>query len=209
MPRYAESERQSLADLLVTLGPDGPTINEGWATRDLAAHLVVRDRRPDAALGIVFRPLSGHTERLLRAAATRPYPELIDLLRHPPRWSPVSNPWLDELTNSMEFYIHHEDVRRALPDWQPRDLSPEHQGALWKQVRMMARMSLRRFPAALLVQAPGHGEASSGAGGEPVRLVGSPGELAVFLMGRQRVARVQLTGSATLTERLRTKKLGA
>ncbi|RKR87150.1 uncharacterized protein (TIGR03085 family) [Micromonospora pisi] len=208
MPRYAESERQSLADLLVTLGPEAPTINEGWGTRELAAHLVVRERRPDAAVGLVVRPLAGYTERMLRQAARRPYPELVDQVRHPPRWSPLSNAWLDEAANGMEFFVHHEDVRRAQPDWRPRDLSPGHQAFLWRKLPLLTRMALRRFPAALLVQAPGYGETSTGAGGEPVRLVGSPGELALFLMGRQRVARVQLTGSNTLTERLRTIRLG-
>jgi uncharacterized protein (TIGR03085 family) len=208
MTRYAESERQSLADLLLTLGPDGPTINEGWATRDLAAHLVLRERRPDAAVGILFRPFRGYTDRLLRATAAQPYPELIGRLRRPPRWSPLSNPLLDEITNGMEFFVHHEDVRRAQPHWQPRDLSPGHQAAIWKRLPMLARMALRRFPAALVIQAPGYGEGSSGAGGEPVRLVSAPSELALFLMGRQRVARVQLTGSSPLTERLRTTKLG-
>lgn len=208
MPRYAESERQSLADLLLTLGPDGPTINEGWATRDLAAHLVLRERRPDAAVGILFRPFRGYTDRLMRATAAQPYPELIGRLRRPPRWSPLSNPLLDELTNGMEFFVHHEDVRRAQPDWQPRDLAPGHQAAIWGRLPMLARMTLRRFPAALVIQAPGYGEGATGAGGEPVRVVSAPSELALFLMGRQRVARVQLTGSSTLTERLRTTKLG-
>ena len=31
MPRYARAEREALADLLLALGPDAPTINEGWA----------------------------------------------------------------------------------------------------------------------------------------------------------------------------------
>lgn len=208
MPRYAESERQSIADLLLTLGPDAPTINEGWQTRHMAAHLVLRERRPDAAIGIMFRPLSGRTERLLQETANEPYADLIARLRRPPRWGLLTNPLVDELTNGLEFLVHHEDVRRAQPDWQPRALSPAHQAAVWKRLPLMARMALRRFPAALVVQAPGHGEASTGAGGESLRLVGAPSELALFLMGRQRVARVQLTGSNPLTERLRTTKLG-
>ncbi|MGW4465866.1 TIGR03085 family metal-binding protein [Micromonospora sp. NBC_01796] len=208
MPRYADSERQSLADLLLTLGPDAPTINEGWETRHMAAHLVLRERRPDAAAGIMFRPLAGRTERLLQKMAAEPYDGLIARLRRPPRWGLITNPLVNELANGLEFLVHHEDVRRAQPDWQPRDLSPGHQAAVWKQLPMMARMALRRFPAAVVVHAPGHGEGSTGAGGEPVRLVGAPSELALFLMGRQRVARVQLTGSNALTERLRTTKLG-
>ena len=208
MPRYADSERQSLADLLLTLGPDGPTINAGWVTRDLAAHLVIRERRPDAAAGIILRPLRAHSERVRRAVAGQPYPQLVELVRRSPRWSPMSIPLVDELANTTEYFVHHEDMRRARSGWQPRELAEGHQAALWKRIPTLARVSLRRFPAAVVLQAPGHGETSTGAGGEPVRVVGSPGELTLFLFGRQRVARVQLIGAPGLADRLRTTKLG-
>lgn len=208
MPGYADSERQSLAALLLALGPDAPTIIPEWDARDLAAHLVIRERRPDAAAGILLRPLRTHTDRIRRAVAARPYPELVELVRRPPRWSPMSLPLVHELANLTEYFVHHEDVRRAQPDWQPRELSEGHRAALWKRVPGTARMFLRRFPAALLIQAPNHGETSAGAGGEQVRVVGAPGELTMFLFGRQRVARVQLVGPPTLTDRLRTARLG-
>ncbi|MEH0820577.1 MULTISPECIES: TIGR03085 family metal-binding protein [unclassified Micromonospora] len=208
MPRYARSEREALADLMLELGPDAPTVNEGWTTRDLAAHLVVRERRLDAAGGIVLPPLRGYAERVRRRIATRPWAELVGLVRRPPVWSPVSNPLVDELANTLEFFIHHEDVRRARPGWQPRELPAGLRGRLWKPVSLLARTALRRFPADLLVQAPGHGELSVGRGGDRVRLVGSPGELALFLSGRQRVARVQVDGPAALADRLRHARLG-
>ncbi|KAB1937197.1 TIGR03085 family protein [Micromonospora sp. ALFpr18c] len=208
MSRYARAERQALADLLLALGPDAPTINEGWATRDLAAHLVLRERRPDAAGGIVLPPLRGYAERVRRRLAAQPYPELVAQVRRPPAWSPVSNPLTDELANTMEFFIHHEDVRRASPGWQPRDLATGLQAALWKRVAPMARLVLRRFPADLYVQAPGHGEVSVGRGGDRLRVVGAPAELALFLSGRQRVARVQLDGSAASARQLRVANLG-
>ena len=43
---YAQDERAALAALLHETGPDGPTLCEGWQTRDLVAHLVLRERRP-------------------------------------------------------------------------------------------------------------------------------------------------------------------
>ncbi len=202
MPRYAKAERRALADLFLTLGPDRPTINEGWLTRDLAAHLVVRERRPDAAAGIVLGALRGHAERVRRSVAAQPFARLVELVSRPPWWSPVSNPLTDELLNTMEFFIHHEDVRRAQPHWQPRDLPAGLSAALWKRVPFLARVWLRHFPAALLLRAPGYGETTGGAGGEPLRLIGTPGELALFLFGRQRVARVELDGPPALTERL-------
>ncbi|NLU77533.1 TIGR03085 family protein [Micromonospora sp. HNM0581] len=208
MPRYARSEREALTELMSTLGPDAPTLNEGWTIRDLAAHLVVRERRPDAAAGIVVPPLHGYGERVRRQAAALDWTELLGQVRRPPLWSPMSNPLADELTNTLEFFIHHEDVRRARTDWQPRELPVGLEQALWRRVSMLGRLALRRFPAQLLVQAPGHGEVTTGRGGEPLRLVGTPGELALFLSGRQRAARVQLDGGPALVDRLRTAGLG-
>ncbi|WBB67311.1 TIGR03085 family metal-binding protein [Micromonospora sp. WMMD812] len=208
MPRYARAEREALADLLLTVGPDAPTVAEGWLTRDLAAHLVLRERRPDAAGGIVLPPLRGYAERVRRRFAARPFAELVAQVRRPPLWSPVSNPLVDELTNTMEFFIHHEDVRRARPGWLPRDLPAGLQSALWRRAAPLARLALRRFPADLYVQAPGHGDLSVGRGGEPLRVVGAPAELTLFLSGRQRVARVQLDGPAASAHRLRTASLG-
>jgi uncharacterized protein (TIGR03085 family) len=207
MPRFARSERRKLADLFSTLGPDAPTMCTGWVTRDLAAHLVLRERRPDAGLGVIIPPLRPHARNTQRAIAARPYPDLIELVRNPPLWSPVSNPLVDGLANSLEFFVHHEDVRRAQPGWQPRDLTKEEQAGLWKNASLIARMRLRRFPAALLIQAPGFGEVSTGAGGERLRLVGAPGELAFFLSGRQRATRVQIDGPPALADRLRTTPL--
>ncbi|MEU3457082.1 TIGR03085 family metal-binding protein [Micromonospora sp. NPDC006766] len=208
MPRYARSEREALADLLLDLGPDAPTVNEGWTTRDLAAHLLVRERRPDAAGGILLPPLRRHGEAVRRRVAAGPYADLVARVRRPPVWSPVSNPLADELTNTMEFFVHHEDVRRAQPGWLPRDLPAGLAAVLWKRAAFLARVALRRFPADLLIQAPGHGERAAGRGGARLRVVGSPGELVLFLSGRQRVARVQVDGPAAAASRLRAARLG-
>lgn len=208
MARHAQAERQSLADLLLSLGPDAPTLDEGWNTRDLAAHLVMRERRPDAAAGIGLRPLRAYSERVRLGLARLPYPQLVGMVRRAPWWSPVSNPLLDGLANTAEFFIHHEDVRRAQPGWQPRDLPREHQAALWRQARRMASLALRRLRVAVLVQAPGYGETQAGAGGPGMRLVGAPGELLIFLSGRQRAARVQVDGPADAVQMLRTRRLG-
>jgi uncharacterized protein (TIGR03085 family) len=208
MTRHAQSERESLADLLLELGPDAPTLCEGWKTRDLAAHLIVRERRMDASAGIVLPWLRGWGERVRAETAQGPYDDLVGQVRAAPWWSPVSNPLVDWALNTTEFYIHHEDVRRAQPGWQPRDLPRGLQEALWTRVPGAARLGLRRVPADILVQAPGYGEARAGGGGPKLRLVGSPGELILFLSGRQRAARVQIDGPADLAERLRTVQLG-
>lgn len=212
MPTSAESvsqsERAALADLLEQLGPDQPTCCEGWTTRDLAAHLVSRERRPDAAVGILVKPLAGHTERVRKAVAARPYEDLVAELRTAPVWSWGAIGPLDRATNTLEFFIHHEDVRRAQPDWQPRILSPAHQRALWAAVPGSARLALRRFPAGVRIEAPGYGSGQAGRGEPVVTITGDPGELALFLSGRQRAARVELTGPEEPTGRLRKARLG-
>ncbi len=206
--RPARSERHALADLLTELGPDAPTMCTGWTTRDLAAHLVTRERRPDAAVGIMIRPLSGWTDRVRGRHAARRYADLVDDVRNPPWWSMSAVPAIDAAVNTAEFFIHHEDVRRARPDWAPRDLRPELDAVLWRQVARLARLGLRRVRADLVLAAPGHGEVRAGAGGPEVRLTGPPGELAIFISGRQHAALVDLAGPAELTERLRHTRLG-
>jgi uncharacterized protein (TIGR03083 family) len=42
MATLAQEERNELCDLMLETGPDAPTLCEGWTTRDLAAHLVIR-----------------------------------------------------------------------------------------------------------------------------------------------------------------------
>lgn len=209
MTQYARDERHALADLMLELGPDEPTLCTGWTTRDLAAHLVVRDRRPDATAGVLIAALADHGERVRQSVAARAYPGIIDEVRRPPWWSLVSNPVMHELGNAAEFFIHHEDVRRARPGWQPRALPTGQQKVIWGAARLSARLGLRKLHLPVLVQAPGYGEMQIGTGTPQASLIGEPGELAMFLSGRQRAARVQVDAAPAVAERLRTANLGA
>ena len=204
---YAERERQQLADLLLRLGPDEPTLCAGWTTRDLAAPLVVRDRRPDASAGLVLTPLREHGERVRRATAARPFPDIVADLRKPPWWSPVSNPLTDELVNTVEFYIHHEDARRGGSGWEPRSLEAGHARALWRPTRFTGRLALRRLGFGVRVTADGLGSFDVGESPQ-VTVSGPVGELALFLAGRQGAARVTIEGDPAAAERLRTARLG-
>ncbi|HEY7271169.1 MAG TPA: TIGR03085 family metal-binding protein [Actinoplanes sp.] len=208
MTRYAQRERQQLADLFLEVGPDVPTLCEGWATRDLAAHLVVRERRPDAVATRLAPGLAKHADRVRSAMAARPYAEVVAMVRNPPWWSLLSNPLTDELFNGLEFFIHHEDVRRGRPGWEPRQLDPGQQAALWRGVTFTARLGLRRLHIPVLVRAPGFGEVTVGDGTPRATLTGDPGELALFVSGRQRAARVEVDGPPDTAERLRTATLG-
>lgn len=208
MSGYARAERQALAALLEQLGPDAPTLCEGWSARHLAAHLVLRDRRPDAALGIVFKPLADHTGKVLAQLAAGDFAQLVAQLREPPVWSPVSNPVLDEQVNIHEMFVHHEDLRRAQPGWQPRELDRGEREALWRRLKMTSRLALRRFPATVVVDAGEFGAVTGGRGGPRLTVAGDPGELAIFLSGRQAYARVTVEGDAAIAERLRRARLG-
>ncbi|WP_306214585.1 TIGR03085 family metal-binding protein [Actinoplanes sp. RD1] len=203
MTNLARTERHLLADALLQVGPDAPTVCEGWQARHLAAHIVVRDRRPDAALAGFVPPLAAHGDRVLQAAAARPYPELVADVRTAPWWSPVSNTLTDQAANSGEMFIHHEDVRRAQPGWEPRVLDPAHELALWKNAKFFARLALRKHQP-VRVEAPGYGVLQLRDGEPRTTLTAPPGELVLFLSGRQRVARVDLTGD----DSLRTAQLG-
>jgi uncharacterized protein (TIGR03085 family) len=152
--------------------------------------------------------MKGYAERRQQAIARRDFSANVALLRKPPVWSPVSNPLTDELVNTQEMYVHHEDVRRAQASWRPRAVDPGLETTLWNNARRLSRFALRKFPAALVIEAPDHGRVSAGAGGPEVSLRGRPGELAMFLTGRQQVADVALTGPDELVERLRNARLG-
>jgi uncharacterized protein (TIGR03085 family) len=208
MTGYARDERRSFAETLLAAGPDAPTLCEGWTTRDLAAHVVVRERRPLAAAAHVVPRLHPHAERVRLALAARPYEQIVARLRRPPWWSPVSNPVTNELLNRVEMFVHHEDVRRGGPGWEPRELPDDYRASLFESARAVGRLSLRRFDATVALVTPGLREAAVGPGSPAATLTGEPGELLMFLTGRQRAARVVVDGDPALAERLRRARLG-
>jgi uncharacterized protein (TIGR03085 family) len=209
MTRYVRIERDLLADALLEAGPDAPTLCEGWTTHDLAAHVVIRERRPDAAWGIVFKPLAGWNEHVRKEYRDgRTYEDLVAMVRKPPVYSPLELPGVAELTNLLEFFVHHEDVRRGAPGWEPRALDPELVETLWRRVRGLARLSLMRFPATVAVESPGHGRFVVGSGEPALTVRGEPGELVLFFFGRQRATQVEIEGPEDLAGKLRRVRSG-
>ena len=192
--------------LLSAKGPDAPTLCEGWATRDLAAHLVLRERRPDAALGILGGPLAGYTARVQhRIAQQHDYPGLIDMIRQgPPLLSIFAIPGVDERANAVEYYVHHEDVRRGAPGWEPRQLDPAMADMLWRRLGM-ARLLLRSAPCGVLLRredSPDTQPITAKRGPDMVTVTGTPGELTLWAFGRTSAARVQFEGDADAVTRL-------
>ena len=196
---YAQEERAALAALLDETGPDGPTLCEGWQTRDLVAHLVLRERRPDAAAGAMGGPLGGYTARVLRQYQDRySYPALIAMFQAgPPSLSLFAIPGADEAANTVEYFVHHEDVRRAVPGWTERELPDGLDGALWKRLNG-AKLFLRSAPTGIVLSrepAAGGGMRIVAKNATPsVTVTGSPAELTMWSMGRVSAAHVTLDG---------------
>jgi uncharacterized protein (TIGR03085 family) len=203
---YARDERLALCALLDDVGPNAPTLCEGWRTVDLAAHLVLREHRPDAGIGMLGGPLAWHARRVQSGLAERtPYPRLVETIRNgPPRLSLFGIPGVDERANVTEFFVHHEDVRRAQPGWEPRELDPGLSEALWKGLRM-TRFILRKAPVG--VEFARQDPPRSGTTGQRrvritakartpvVTVTGTPAELTMWALGRTTAAQVRLDGS--------------
>jgi uncharacterized protein (TIGR03085 family) len=107
--------------------------------------------------------------------------------------------------NTVEFFIHVEDVRRAQDGWTPRQISPELSDALWARVGPGGMA--KRVPATIVITSPGRADKERGSGPH-LTLQGDPGELTIFGAGRQEAARVEITGDAELAARLRAASLG-
>ncbi len=202
---YSRDERLALAALLEETGPDAPTLCAGWQTRDLAAHVVVRERRPDAGLGMLGGPLAGYTDRVRHGYLGRhSYPELIELFRSgPPRLSPFALPGADVAANTVEYFVHHEDVRRGADGWTERELPPGLSDALWKRLRS-ARFFLRGAPTGVaLARADANApEIIAKTAADCVTVAGTPAELTLWSMGRVRAANVAFDGPDGAVARL-------
>ena len=225
MTSYAQTERRALADALLAAGPEAPTLCEGWTAADLAAHLVIRENRPDAAVGIMFKPTARWTERVQDGYRDRrPYAALVERFRSgPPVWSPARAAKLDELMNMIEYFVHHEDLLRGgdkdLPEGRvpdpPRVLDRDFEAQLWHRLRSSAKLMFRRAPVGVTLVRTSADKAlpratvvAKAATPQMVTVAGSAGELILFAFGRTGAARVELTGEDSAVAQLRGAKLG-
>jgi uncharacterized protein (TIGR03085 family) len=189
----AQQERALLVTTMRGVGPEQPTLCGDWTTRDLAAHLVVREGRLDTAPGILIPALADYTARVQnQVAAETDWDVLLDKIASgPPTLSPFK--LLDPLVNVAEMFIHHEDVRRAVSGWEPRELDAGTTAALARQVPLMARMTLSKVPARVSLRTPEGKTLATVGRGPTVVVTGEPGELLMFGSGRNE-ARLTFTG---------------
>lgn len=206
----ARSERLALCDLFDATGPDAPTLDEGWTTFDLAAHLYVRERNPIAGVGILV-PAAAHLHdaAIEKTKATRSYADIVRSLREPFGLFRL----LDAQMNLHEYFVHHEDVRRGAGDSTPRPVEDiaETEAAIWTLVSRTHRMLTRKVHGVHLdlvdVRHPGD-MIHCGGDGPTVRMVGRPGEVLLYLFGRRDAAHVELEGSGDAVAALSTSELG-
>lgn len=190
----ARRERHDLCDLALALGADAPTLCGDWDAKDLVAHLLVRENRPLGAAGIVVPLLAGLTERDMARTVRRDFAVLVDKLRDP-GFTPYALPGLEQLLNTVEYFVHHEDLRRAQPGWEPRELAPADEARLWSAIRVVGRGLVRSAGVPVQIRRSDDGAtATLRRGTDPVVLTARPGEIVLFLFGRDQVHALELEG---------------
>lgn len=212
MTALAQQERHALCDTILETGPDAPTLCDPWTARDLAAHLVIRDSRPDLVLGMFVPALKGRLDAAMTAYAAGDWSALVRRVRSgPPRWSPARLGPLDEAVNLAEFFIHHEDVLRGAPGYTRRVPDAALTAAIWKGLAMQSKLMLRGAPTGVVLVAPGLGQftAKPPTGPGTAVVTGTPGELSLFVSGRQQATDVDVKGPDEAVAAISTADLGA
>ncbi len=188
---FSSSERTRLGQLFLELGPDAPTLDEGWVTRDLVAHLLTREHNPIREFTLGSQPVSDYPAAVQRWMSGPPR-----LLRY-----------IDPLINTAENFIHHEDVRRGGGKIEPRDFSHTVNQQLAQWARRFGKMTLRKSTVPVILQPTGgiplvvgkkRGVAERG--DDVVRVTGDPGELLLWVTGRDAVV-VTVTGDESRVSR--------
>lgn len=189
-----QRERAALADALDADGPTAPTVLPGWEASDLLEHLLLREQRPDLMIGpkLPVAPLARKAQEGLDALRALPWTERVEKFRSgPQKLSPVRA--IDGLMNTVEYFIHLEDLRRARPDWEPRALSAEDQAQLWAGLKRMARILVKADVEVTLMSPQGSVRVPSKKGRGAVSVHGPASELLLWAFGREH-AQVNLQG---------------
>lgn len=204
----ATTERALLCDLFDQVGPAAPTLCGGWDTHHLAAHLSLRESNTLTLLKAALPPTSASTVRDL--VANSDFRELVAGLRDgPSAVSVFALPQVERVTGALEFFVHHEDVRRARPGWTARDLPVHSQDEIWSRLRWFAKVVMRRSPVgAELARSDAEDSAKAAKGTDTVVIRGLPSELALFAFGRSAVAQVELDGMPSALEAIRSARFG-
>ncbi len=193
-PALSRIERAMLAETFGQVGSHAPTLCGEWDAHHLVAHLVLRESDAMSRLRATGPKFGDAAVDSLAARTT--FDDLVERFRTgPPALSTFRVPGVESRLNSLEHLIHHEDVRRAQPEWEARDLPTWAQDQVWRPLRLTAKLIARRASIALTIERSDSGESSvarKGAGSVVVR--GFPVEVALYVFGRKSVAQVDLAG---------------
>jgi uncharacterized protein (TIGR03085 family) len=188
-------ERRELCELMSELGPDAPTLCEGWTTLDLAAHLVLREH---------FR--RWNADQMSREKA-KGLPNLLTRLRAGAPMVPWRIPRLRTVLNGVEYFIHHEDVRRANGLGRRSD-RPDLEAVAWRMIGFTGRRLARQIrPHGLVIRCP-DGKTRQFGPATGAILAGEPTEVLLYLSGRREAAQVSTEGPADAVAALRDARAG-
>lgn len=214
MTTVASHERTLLCASAQQVGPDAPTLCGGWDVRELVIHLLLREGHPLAAAGILVPALAGVRRRTEDRLAREDFADLVRTLRHgPPLLSPFSVPVAGPIANIAEFFVHHEDIRRAQDDWAPRQQSPRAEDTIWRVLTVLGRGTSLTAPTGVVLRRSDRDGARSRLRRAPsdagdVVVTGLPSELLLFAYGRQEHSLVELDGDAGDVAALQAASLG-
>ena len=202
----ARRERVALCDLALVLGEDAPTLCGDWTAKDLVTHLLVRERSPVAGIGLVVPPLSGLPEREMGRLARKDFAVLVERLRSPGP-IPMALPPLEKLFNTVEFFVHHEDLRRAQDGWEPRELDQADRDELWKTVKGYGGRLVKDAGVPVVARRTDTGKtATLRKGADPAVVAGPPAEVVYFLFGREETSGLAFEGPEDAVAALRSTK---
>ncbi len=211
---YVEPSREVLAETLLAAGPDSPTLCEGWRTRELAAHLYLRERKAGVGLGLLVKGLSRASDKATSKLAAKlktpeDYTRLVNTFRAgPPPLSPMHIKALDESSNLIEYFVHTEDVRRAVDRWAPRALDEDYSNALWDELVKRAAILYRGVDLGIVLVNPSGPRHVAKRAPVSVAIVGDPGELLMHAHGRTRHALVTFEGQPDAVALLQSAEIG-
>jgi uncharacterized protein (TIGR03085 family) len=208
MSSFVTTERDALCETALEVGEDAPTLSGDWTAKDLLCHLLVRERSLLGAPGIQVPFLSRVTDHEMARLARLDYAVLVERFRSRPWLSPVALPQVDAWLNTLELFVHHEDLRRAQPDWVPRPLDGRARSTLWKAISAAGKVLVRSAGVPVTIRRTDLERRSVLAlGSDPVVISGLPGEVTLFLYGRAQTRDLTFEGPDEAIRKLRAANL--
>lgn len=208
----ATTERARLITTFERLSPDAPTLCDGWTAKDLLVHLIMREIYPHHLAGQKLPKLSETSVAKQRELEATEYSDLIELFRHGrQKFSPLRLGLVDRYMNTIEYVVHHEDLRRAQSPVLGRVLSADEQAEIAKMLPMFGRLLLRKATETIEFRPTGHQPFSVGPspeGGPTVTVSGTPLELILFAFGRNEGLKAEFTGDPAKVEKVKNMKKG-